>query len=66
MSDKEKLIQALRAEREGYLRRGLAQRVAAIDEILAAMGVRELAAIEPEVETASIVKGKRRKKTEGR
>lgn len=66
MSDKVKVIQALREEREGYLRRGLAQRVAAVDEILAALGVRELAALEPEVEVASIVKAKRRKKTEDR
>lgn len=66
MTDKAKLIQALREEREGYLRRGLAQRVAAVDEILASLGVRELASVEPEVEIASIMKGKRRKKTEGR
>ncbi len=66
MDKKAALIQSLKAERAGYARRGLAQRVAALDEVLASLGVRELAAIEPEVETASIAKGKRRKKTEGR
>jgi hypothetical protein len=56
----------LKQERLGYLRRGLHNRVAAIDEVLAGLGVRELATVEPEVETATVTKGKRRKKTESR
>lgn len=65
MSDKQKLIQALREEREGYVRRGLIHRVGAVDEILASLGVLELAAIEPTLETTSVAKGKKRKKSEG-
>ncbi len=60
------LIESLKHERLGYVRRGLHNRVAAIDEVLAGLGVRELAAIEPEIETATVTKGKRRKKTESR
>lgn len=66
MNKKAALIESLKAERAGYLRRGLVQRVAALDEVLASLGVRELAAVEPEIEIATVAKGKRRKKTEDR
>jgi hypothetical protein len=66
MDKKTALIESLKIERAGYARRGLVERVAALDEILASLGVRELAAIEPAIETANLAKGKRRKKTEGR
>jgi len=58
------LIESLKTEREGYVRRGLAQRVAAVDEVLAQLGVRELASVEPPAERAIVPKGKRRKKNE--
>jgi hypothetical protein len=34
--------------------------------VLASLGQRELASVEPEVEVATVTKGKRRKKTESR
>jgi len=65
MSSKE--VQALLAEREGYVRRGLKNRVKAVDEALKAYGIAvesaprevESASIIPEVEQAV---GKRAKK----
>lgn len=52
-------IKALLAEREGYVKRGLKDRVAQIDALLKQEGnieVEETAAIEPEVEVAAKVK----------
>jgi Trp operon repressor len=66
MDKKASLIQSLLAERAGYVSRGLHARVAAVDEVLASLGQRELASVEPEVEVATVTKGKRRKKTESR
>jgi hypothetical protein len=65
MSSKE--VQALLTEREGYVRRGLKNRVKAVDEALKAYGIAvesaptevESASINPEVEQAV---GKRAKK----
>jgi hypothetical protein len=56
------LIDSLKNERAGYLARGLHDRVSAVDEVLASLGVREFASVEPEVEVAVITKGKKRKK----
>lgn len=58
------LIKSLKFEREGYLRRGLMNRVAAVDEVLAGLGVRELASVEPPAERAVAPKGKKRKQNE--
>jgi hypothetical protein len=66
MDKRAALIHTLKQERAGYLARGLHNRVAAVDELLATMGERELAAVEPEVEKATATKGKRRKKIESR
>ena len=66
MDKRAALIHTLKQERAGYVARGLHERVAAIDEVLASMGERELASVEPEVERATVTKGKRRKKTEAR
>lgn len=66
MDKRAALIATLKQERAGYVARGLHERVAAIDEVLASMGERELAAIEPVTERATATKGKRRKKTESR
>jgi hypothetical protein len=46
-----KQIEALLIEREGYVRRGLKDRVSAVDSVLNALGYKSKA---PEVETASI------------
>jgi hypothetical protein len=46
-----KEIQSLLVEREGYVRRGLKDRVAAVDSVLNALGYKSKAS---EVETASI------------
>jgi hypothetical protein len=61
------LITALLNEREGYLRRGLKNRVAQVDASLRAFGVEvdakidvEVAAAAPEVENASAVKKTKR------
>lgn len=45
-------IEGLLVEREGYVRRGLKDRVAAVDAELAALGYRKTKA-EPQVETAA-------------
>lgn len=55
-------IDALQMERRGYLIRGQHERVAMVDKSLAALGVMELASVEPDVETAVVNKGKKRKK----
>ena len=54
-------VEALLIEREGYLRRGLKDRVAQVDAQLASFGVAvETASIEPKKETASRSKPKPR------
>lgn len=55
------LIASLKHERAGYVRRGLHERVAFVDEVLAEFGVRELASVEPHTEVAATTKGKKRK-----
>lgn len=61
-------IAALRAEREAYLLAGLVERAAQVDAVLASSGVAsdatvvETAAVEPEVEQAKVVRGRKRKK----
>ena len=56
-------IEALLAERSGYLRRGLTNRVAQVDEALAALGVAvESASLEHEVETTARKRTIKRKK----
>ncbi len=66
MDKKAQIIASLKAERQGYVNRGLHERVALVDELLAEYGVRELASVEPAVETAVVAKGKKRKKPESR
>jgi len=58
------IIAALLEERRGYVARGLANRVAAVDAALAALNyhVTETATIEPQTETATRKKPLRRKK----
>jgi len=54
-------IEALLAEREGYIRRKLHARVAAVDaEIKRLGGNIEVASVEPEIETASASKRTKR------
>lgn len=60
------LIVALLVEREGYARRGLKQRVADVDTLLAAAGVDtpgtvETASAEPAVETAAVKRSRKRR-----
>jgi hypothetical protein len=55
------MIDSLLRERASYVRRGLVQRVAAVDEVLASLGVREVAAVEPPAEHATAPKAKKRK-----
>lgn len=65
---KNKWIAGLLAEREAYVRRGLTDKVQMVDEALAALGHRvddaavETAAIDPVVEQAKVVRGRKRKK----
>lgn len=55
-------VEALLIEREGYVRRGLRDRVAQVDAQLAQFGVAvETASVQPEVETASRPKPRPRK-----
>jgi len=58
-------IRALLTEREGYVRRGLTDRVRQVDDALAALGhvetVRESASVEPETERATVRRPTRRK-----
>ena len=57
-----KHIEALLIERQGYLNRNLAHRVAQVDAELARFNVAvESASIEPAIETASMPKAKKRK-----
>ena len=55
-------VEALLAERESYVRRGLNNRVAEVDVQLAKFGIGvETASIEPTIETASRAKPRARK-----
>jgi hypothetical protein len=55
-------VESLLIEREGYLRRGLKDRVAQVDAQLALFGIAtESASVAPSVETASRSKPKPRK-----
>lgn len=55
-------VEALLIEREGYLRRGLRDRVAQVDAQLAQFGFAvESASVQPAVETASRAKPRPRK-----
>ena len=60
-----KMIEALLIEREGYLRRGKHERVAAVDQALSDLGYehdfREVATVEP-TETAVVKKAVRKRK----
>lgn len=63
-----KQIDALLTERAGYERRGLKDRVEAVDAALRELGFDnkyqsevEIASIEPEVETAVVKRGKKKK-----
>ncbi len=63
-----KQIDALLTERAGYERRGLKDRVKAVDEALRSLGFDhkympdvEVAAIEPKVETSVLKRGKKKK-----
>lgn len=64
MTDSAKIISALLEERRGYVMRGRTDRVASVDDALAALGydVTETAAIEPQTETATRKKPTRRTK----
>jgi len=54
-------VEALVAEREGYLRRGMKDRVAQVDKELSRFGIAvETASIAPKTETASRAKPKPR------
>lgn len=59
----DKLIKALLDERKGLEARGLKDRIKAVDEQLKALGyvTKETASIQPEVETATAPKPRRRK-----
>ena len=59
----DKMIEALLEERRGYVMRGKKDRVKAVDDALLALGykVKEAASFEPETETASIGKPRKRK-----
>lgn len=61
VNQKQLMIDSLVKERASYVRRGLLQRVAAVDEVLASLGVREVASVEPVVEQAIAPKAKKRK-----
>lgn len=58
-------IEALLIEREGYVRRGLKDRVKQVDAVLDSLGYktskRESAAIEPESERAIVPRANKRK-----
>lgn len=59
-----KLIEALLVERDGYVRRGLTERVEAIDETLKLAGyvAKETTALAPGTERATPPKARKRKK----
>lgn len=60
-------IEALLAEREGYARRGLKDRVKQVDDALSALGYKqstpkqETATVEPEAERAIVPRASKRK-----
>lgn len=57
-------IEALLSEREGYVRRGLKDRVAQVDVVLASLGyvtAIRTATIEPEAERAVVPRASKRK-----
>ena len=58
------LIAALLQEREGYIKRGLTERIEAIDASLKDLGyvAKETAAVEPESERAVTPKARKRKR----
>lgn len=58
-----KEIEALLAEKEGYVRRGLKDRVKQVDDVLASLGyvVKEVATTEPEAERAVTPRATKRK-----
>jgi hypothetical protein len=65
----DKMIRALLVERDGYRRRGLTERVEAVDEALRGYGYEvfdlpETATAEPVAETAAKPRGRRRKRKE--
>jgi hypothetical protein len=66
MSNKELQVKALLVERAGYVARNLPKRVAAVDEILVALGHKtskvETASYEPAVERATKQEPTKRKK----
>lgn len=59
-----KLIQALLAERDGYVRRNLFERIEAVDASLKELGytLTETAAVDPGVERATNPKSRKRRK----
>ena len=59
-----KLIQALLAERDGYVRRNLTERIEAVDATLRDLGYEavETATVEPEAERAVNPKQRKRRK----
>lgn len=60
-------IEALLVEREGYVRRGLKDRVKQVDDVLSALGYKqnapkqETATVEPEAERAVVPRATKRK-----
>lgn len=62
MDERQKMIDALQAERRGYVVRKLDKRVQAVDEALRALGVgkRETATAEPQEERAVVEAPKKR------
>jgi len=60
---KNKIIDALLAERRGYENRGLVERVEAVDAALADLGyVVETASVEPAIENAMKMKPRKKKR----
>ena len=59
----DKMIEALLEERRGYVVRDKKEKIKAVDDALKALGynVKEAASVEPEAETASISKPRKRK-----
>lgn len=67
MSYNGSLIVTLLAEREGYIRRGLPDRVAEVERVLESLGhpIREVASVRPAPEVATVAKPKRKRGTRG-
>ena len=67
MANNTSLINALLLEREGYLRRGLAERVTEVERQLESLGysIRESASITPSQETTSLTKPSRKRSRRG-